>query len=88
MKSFDYHPRTRVVFGNHSLDRLGELAKELDAKRVLLVSDPGIVEAGHTNRGAESLRSAGLDVFLFAKVEENPTTLHVDAGVEFAGPPD
>ena len=84
MKSFDYHPRTRVVFGNHSLDRLGELAKELDAKRVLLVSDPGIVEAGHTNRGAESLRSAGLDVFLFAKVEENPTTLHVDAGVEFA----
>ena len=84
MKSFDYHPRTRVVFGNHSLDRLGELAKELDAKRVLLVSAPGIVEAGHTNRGAESLRSAGLDVFLFTKVEENPTTLHVDAGVEFA----
>jgi alcohol dehydrogenase len=47
---FDYHPRTRVVFGVNSVERVGELAKSLTAKRVLLVTDRGIVSAGHAGR--------------------------------------
>ena len=35
-------------------------------------------------RAAESLSGAGLTVFTFAAVEENPTSKHVDAGVLFA----
>ena len=41
----DYQPRTRVVFGVNSIERVGELAKTLDGKRVLLVTDRGIVAA-------------------------------------------
>jgi alcohol dehydrogenase len=33
-----------------------------------------------------SLEAAGLEVFLFDQVEENPTSRHVDLGVEFAQP--
>ena len=47
---FDYQPRTRVVFGVNSIKRVGELAKTLDARRVLLVTDRGIVAAGHAAR--------------------------------------
>jgi alcohol dehydrogenase len=51
---------------------------------VLLVSDPGIVAAGHVARGRASLERAGLVCELFAQLSENPTTAHVDAGVECA----
>ncbi|HUR47284.1 MAG TPA: iron-containing alcohol dehydrogenase [Candidatus Saccharimonadales bacterium] len=74
LAAFDHHPRTRLVFGVNSLDRLGELARQLNASKVLLVTDPGIVAAGHSARAIQFLESAGLKVSLFDKVIENPTT--------------
>jgi alcohol dehydrogenase len=73
-----------VVFGVGSLTRLGELTKELSGTRVLLVTDPGLEAAGHPQRALLSLREAGLDVFVFDDVEENPTSRHVEAGTTFA----
>ena len=84
MTPFDFHPRTRIVFGADKIDSLGELAGELGARRVLLVSDPGIVAAGHTERGTAALRAAGIEVHLFSDIQENPTTAHVDAGFVIA----
>ena len=86
--SFDYEPRARLVFGPGSLGRLGELAAELvrggGARRVLLVTDSGIRKAGHAERATRLLAESGLDVRAFDRVEENPTTRHVDAGVAVA----
>jgi alcohol dehydrogenase len=82
--SFDYHPLGRVVLEVGGLNRLGALARELGGRRILLVTDPGLETAGHPQRAANSLREAGLEVFVFDHVEENPTTRHVDAGVAFA----
>jgi alcohol dehydrogenase len=82
--AFDYVPLNRVVVGAGTLSRLGELARELGGARVLLVTDPGLEAAGHPQRADASLRQAGLEVFLFDGVEENPTTRQVEAGVEFA----
>ncbi len=84
MFEFDYQPRTRVVFGAGKLDALGTLAAETGGRRALVVSDPGIVAAGHTPRGIESLQSAGLETLLFDALHENPTTREVDAGVAVA----
>jgi alcohol dehydrogenase len=81
---FDFHPRTRIVFGPGKVDALGELAGELGARRVLVVSDPGIVAAGHTERGLEALRRAGIETHLFDGVDENPTTSNVEAGLALA----
>jgi alcohol dehydrogenase len=86
LKSFDFHAPTRVVFGAGTLARLGELARELGDTRVLLVTDPGLEAAGHPQRAVESLKQAGLQVFLFDGVEENPSNKHVEAGVAFARP--
>ena len=79
MASFEFHCPTRIVFGAGRLQELGELTKVL-GQRVLVVSDPGIEEAGHTQRGVESLLAAGLTVQLFDGVQENPTTDNVEAG--------
>jgi alcohol dehydrogenase len=70
---FDHQPRTRLVFGEGSVDRLGELARDLGAKKVLMVTDPGIVAAGHADRAKRSLMAASLSVEVFDKAKENPT---------------
>ena len=77
---FDFQLRTRMVRGNDAIDRLGALASELGARRVLVVSDPGIVEVGHTKRGMAALEKAGIETHLFDGAEENPTTANVAAG--------
>src|SRR5690242_9457044 len=84
LPTFDFHPLTRVVSGAGSLNRLGELARELGGSRALLVTDPGLEAAGHPQRALESLRGAGLYAVPFDGVEENPTTRHVSDGVELA----
>ncbi len=81
---FDYHPLTRVVFAAGALNRLGELAGELGGDKVLLITDPGLWAAGHPQRAADILREAGLTVFVYDGVEENPTTKHVAQGLELA----
>jgi alcohol dehydrogenase len=75
---FDFTPRTRIVFGPGSVGRLGELARQHGATRVLVATDPGIVRAGHLARAEESLRAAGVWHVVFDRVVENPTTRTVE----------
>jgi alcohol dehydrogenase len=82
--SFDHAPRTRLVFGHGTLARLGVLAAELGGTRVLVVTDPGIVKAGHVGHAVELLQKAGLTSAVFDQVHENPTTRDVDECVAFA----
>jgi alcohol dehydrogenase len=84
LPGFDFQPRTRVVFGEDALERVGELARELGGRRVLLVTDKGIVSAGHPARAIGFLEAAGLHVTTFDEVRENPTTEDVDRGVAVA----
>ena len=74
LSAFDHVQRTRLVFGNGSAARTGELAKELGLSHMLLVTDAGLVKAGHAEVVGQALRSAGLEVTLFDQVIENPTT--------------
>ena len=81
---FDFAPQTRVVFGSGSVDRLGELALALGGRRVFLVTDSGLAEAGHETHGVEALRSAGLEVVVFDDVASDPTTEDVDKALAVA----
>jgi alcohol dehydrogenase len=78
LPSFDYQPRTRVVFGAGVVTRLGELAKELGGTRSLIVTDPGILRAGHVEQAIASLTAAGIEATVFSDVQPNPTTDDVD----------
>lgn len=84
LEPFDFQPLTRVVFGPGRLDEVGEIARGLGGRRALVVSDRGVIAAGHAPRGLESLRRAGLDAVLFDEFEENPTTRHVRDGAAVA----
>ena len=84
MKSFDFQPRTRVVFGAGAIERLGELARELNFRRTLLVADHGLVASGHVDEAVGPLQEAGVEVFRFHDFEANPDTRMVEAGTAFA----
>jgi alcohol dehydrogenase len=86
MVPFDFHPRTRVVFGQGSFERLGPLARDLGFRRTLLVADPGIVEAGHAGTARQGLEAVGIEAVIFDEFGQNPDSAMVEAGCTFAAP--
>jgi alcohol dehydrogenase len=84
MQPFDFQPRTRMIFGAGIIGRLGDVARELGFRRVLLVADHGLVASGHVDEAVAPLRAAGIEVVRFHDFEVNPDTRMVDAGTEFA----
>ena len=74
----------RVRFGPGEASRIGDEAVALGARRVFVLTDPGIVAAGHVARAETSLRDAGLQVAVWNGVRENPTSSVMSAAAESA----
>ena len=83
-RPFDFQYPPRLIFGQDSLGQLGALMTEQGGRRALLVSDPGVVAAGHASKAVSCLEAAGIEVFSFEEIDENPTTRHVDKATSFA----
>ena len=73
-----------MIFGAGTISRLGDVARELGFRRVLLVADHGMVASGHVDEAVEPLQKSGIEVVRFHDFEVNPDTRMVDAGTEFA----
>jgi alcohol dehydrogenase len=78
--TFDFQLRTRVLFGDGTFARLGELARELSFTRTLIVADPGIVATGLAARAKESVEAAGIAAEVFHGFDANPDSAMVDSG--------
>lgn len=70
------------VFGAGAGNLAGRYAKNLGARRVLVVTDPGVSAAGWTNRVIRSLEEHDLAVALFCDVTPNPKAEEVMRGCE------
>src|SRR5688500_14759196 len=86
MVPFDFQLRTRVVFGQGSLERLGALARELGFQRTLLVADAGVAAAGHAAEAIRLLEAAGVEAAPFHDFGPNPDSTMVESGWRFAEP--
>lgn len=84
MQPFDFHSRTRLIFGEKSFERLGALASELGFRRTLLVADRGIIACGYVASAAKLLTDCGITVFTFHDFDSNPDTTMVEAGRKVA----
>jgi alcohol dehydrogenase len=84
MNAFDITMRYRVFFGEKICGKIGEWLRPYKAKRVMLVTDPGILAAGLDALLLQGLREAGIEVGVFQDVEPNPTTQNVEDGTAFA----
>ena len=83
-RAFEFRAATRLVVGRNAVTQLGQLARELGATRVLVVSDPGVARAGHTAAGLDALAASGIATAVFDQFGENPTTAQVEAGTAVA----
>src|SRR6185503_11562135 len=84
MEPFDFQSRTRLIFGERSIERLGSLARELGFRRTLLVADIGILACGYVETATSLLTESGIATFTFHEFDSNPTTTMIEAGREIA----
>ncbi len=70
------------VFGVDSRLSAGRYVKNLGARKVLLVSDPGVMKAGWARDIVEILAKENISHFIFSGISPNPRDHEVMAGVE------
>ncbi|UCC90321.1 MAG: iron-containing alcohol dehydrogenase [Dehalococcoidia bacterium] len=75
----------KIRFGVGSLDTLGDEATKLAAKQVLIVTDPGVYQAGLADSVKERLSKAKLSVDIFSEAEPEPTFPRLNAAAEQFG---
>lgn len=71
------------IFGSGALDLVGCYARTYEAKKILVVTDPGVVEAGWVDKIVAILNASGIPSVLFSDVSPNPRDEQVMAGAEF-----
>jgi alcohol dehydrogenase class IV len=77
----ELHLPPDIQVGGGVSERVGELASGSGLTRVLVVTDPVMVDSGVAGRVAERLEDAGIATATFSDITGEPTTDFVDAGV-------
>ena len=72
-----------IIFGRGSLKYAGQCALRHGAKKVFLVSDSGIEEAGWVQRLMDVLAEAGINWIYYPGVTSNPRDYEVEQGAKF-----
>lgn len=71
-----------IIFGRGSLNYAGQCALRLGAKKVFLVSDAGIEQAGWVQRLMDILKKEGIEWVYYPGVSSNPRDFQVEQGAE------
>ncbi|MET2947654.1 iron-containing alcohol dehydrogenase [Vibrio owensii] len=74
-------PKPTLFSGPGSIHELTEAIADLGFKKLLLVTDDGLVKIGMAEQVAESARTRGLEVALYAEVKPDPTYDQVERGL-------
>jgi alcohol dehydrogenase class IV len=77
----ELHLPPDIQVGGGVSERAGELAKGIGLSRVLVVTDPVMVDSGVAGGVTERLEAAGIPTATFSDIRGEPTTDYVDAGV-------
>lgn len=80
--NFDFYVGTNVLFGKDASYKTGEELAARNLKKVMIVTDKGIVNAGLLNHIKESITFEGIEVVVFDEVPPNPPSATVVKGVE------
>ena len=82
--AFTFFCPVKLIFGQPVAEALPAALAEIGARRVLLLSDPGLAQIGLAEQIAVLLRGAGLHVATFFDVKTNPTVADVEAALTVA----
>ena len=71
-----------IIYGIGALSQIGQCARRLGGERVLLVTDPGIIDAGWVDETIKVLEKEDLKYVVYDNVVSNPRDFQVEEGVE------
>lgn len=74
MDTFQFQATTKILFGVDEVRKVVDEAHILQAKKLFIVTDKGIVRAGLLDRVTKPLDDAGIDYVAFDDIEPNPKT--------------
>ncbi|WP_075618856.1 iron-containing alcohol dehydrogenase [Paenisporosarcina indica] len=84
LKNFRYEVPTAIEFGSGYINTLANHVKQLNGTKVLIVGDPGVLQAGIISKLEAPLKLAGIPFVIFTEVGMEATIESVDLGVDFA----
>lgn len=84
MKQFTFHTAGQIIFGAGASARVGEIAIAKLGKRIVFVTDPGLLIAGIVAPALSALADAGVQVQLYSNVVADPPDSVVEAAVAVA----
>jgi alcohol dehydrogenase class IV len=73
-----------LKFGAGASAEVGHDLASYGARRVLLVTDPGVMETGHPSRVAEHIWQRGIETVIFDDARVEPTDESLDEAIAFA----
>ena len=75
---------TPIKYGRGAAEEVGWEVKRLRMSRVMLVSDPGVIQAGITGRIQELIEAEGVEVEVWDRSRVEPTADSLQAAADFA----
>ncbi len=69
-----------VLFGEDARALCGAYAERIGMRRVLVVTDPGVIAAGWVSPVIDDLASHGIETMVFSDISPNPRSAQVSAG--------
>jgi len=73
----------KIVGGAGAIEILGREVRNLQAEKVLIVTDKGVIKAGVVDRALNSLKKEGIKFEIFDEIEPNPKDTTVENGAQY-----
>lgn len=77
--SFDFLLPTKIRYGAGMLSVLGEELRALNAKKIMVITDKGLVGTGMVQKVTDLIQAEGIPFILYDEIEGNPKDYNVEA---------
>jgi alcohol dehydrogenase len=84
ISAFDFILPTKIRYGVGMVKVLGEELRSLKAKKVMIITDKGLVRAGLIRRVADLVQAEGIPFITYDDIEANPKDYNVESAAETA----
>lgn len=81
---FEFILPTKIRYGAGIIEVLGEELRLLKSRKVMVITDKGLVNAGMVEKITGIIKSEGIDFIIYDEIEANPKDYNVEACAEKA----
>lgn len=82
--SFEFILPTKIRYGTGVVKELGTELQRMQAKKVMVITDKGLVKAGMVDKILPFIQGQGIPYILFDEIEANPKDYNVERAAETA----